>query len=59
MINLWTNETQWNLSPRKLASIYAIDFLINLYLIFLITIQTSYVMGLKFSPEETNTPISV
>jgi hypothetical protein len=39
---------------RESASIYAIDFLIILYLILIIGIQISDMMVLKFSPGEPN-----
>jgi len=35
--------------PRELASIYAIGFVIRLCLILLIGVQTSVLVGLKFS----------
>jgi uncharacterized integral membrane protein len=44
-------------SSRELASIYAIGFIISLYLLLLIGVQTSDVTGLKFSPWETNRPL--
>jgi hypothetical protein len=40
----------------ELVSIYVINFVIRLYLIFLINIQTSDITGLKFSPSEPNRP---
>jgi hypothetical protein len=40
-----------NLS-HELGTIYAIEFLIRLYLIFLIVIQIFDVMGLKFNSEK-------
>jgi hypothetical protein len=43
-------------SSRELASIYAMGFVISLYLILLIGVQTFNVTGLKFSPEEPNRP---
>jgi hypothetical protein len=45
-------------SSRELASIYVIGFLVRLYLILLIGVQTSDVTGLKFSPEEPNSPLA-
>jgi hypothetical protein len=45
-------------SSRELASIYAIGFVVKLYLILLIGVQKSNVTGLKFSPEEPNRPLS-
>jgi hypothetical protein len=35
----------------RISLYYAMDFVISLYLIFLIGVQTFDVMGLKFSPE--------
>jgi hypothetical protein len=43
-------------SSRELASIYTISFVIRLYLILLIGVKISDVMGLKFSPDEPNKP---
>jgi hypothetical protein len=40
----------------ELASIYAVGFVIGLYLILLIGVQISDVMRLKFSPMEPNRP---
>jgi hypothetical protein len=45
-----------NLS-RELASIYTFDFVISLYLIFLIGVQTSDITGLKLSAGEPNKPL--
>jgi hypothetical protein len=39
---------------HELASIYAMGFVINLYLILLISVQIFDVMGLKFSSHEPN-----
>jgi hypothetical protein len=44
-------------SSRELVFIYAIIFLISLYVIPLISVQTSDVTGLKISPEDPNGPI--
>jgi hypothetical protein len=41
-------------SSRELVSIYVISFIIRLYLIILIDVQTSDVTVLKFSREELN-----
>jgi hypothetical protein len=38
-------------SSRELASIYAMDFVIKLYLILLIDVQILDMTGLKFSPD--------
>jgi hypothetical protein len=40
--------------PHEWASIYAISFVISLYLILLIGVQTSDVTRLNFSPGEIN-----
>jgi hypothetical protein len=40
-------------SSRELASIYTISFVISLYLILLIGIQTFNMMELKFNPNQT------
>jgi hypothetical protein len=37
-------------SSRELTSIYAIGFVVRVYLIFLIGVQTLNMTGLKFSP---------
>jgi hypothetical protein len=52
----WSNHELISLmdSSRELASIYAIGFVIRLYLIVLIGVQTSDGMGLKFSRGEPN-----
>jgi hypothetical protein len=44
------------MASRELAFIYAIGFVIRLYLILLIGVQTSNVTGLEFSPGEPNRP---
>jgi hypothetical protein len=41
---------------RELASIYAMGFVISLYLMLLIGVQTFDVKELKFSPGEPNKP---
>jgi hypothetical protein len=46
-------------SSRELASIYAISFVINLYLIFLIGVKTSDMIGLKINPVDLNGPKSL
>jgi hypothetical protein len=43
-------------SSRELASIYVIGFVIILYLILIIGVQTSDVIGLNFSPADPNRP---
>jgi hypothetical protein len=43
-------------SFRELVSIYAIDFVISLYLIFLIDVQTSCDGTKRISPEDPNDP---
>jgi hypothetical protein len=42
-------------SSRELTSIYTIDFVISLYLIFLIDVQTFDTTGLKFSQKTKHT----
>jgi hypothetical protein len=46
-------------SSRELVSIYVISFVISLYLILLIGVQTFDVMGLKFSHPHPNTPLII
>jgi hypothetical protein len=43
-------------SSRKVGSIYAMNFIINLYLILLIGVQTFDMTGLNFGPEKPNRP---
>jgi hypothetical protein len=43
-------------SSRELDFIYAINFVINLYLILIIGVQTSDMTGLKFSHLDPNRP---
>jgi hypothetical protein len=44
---------------RELVSIYAISFIISLYLIFLIGVQISDATGLNFTPKDPNGPTCI
>jgi hypothetical protein len=43
-------------SPRKLVSIYTIDFIISINLIILIDVQASDITWLKINPKNPNSP---